>query len=139
MKNILHQLVQKRDLTTKQAGELVSLLSHAEANPVQISAVLTALKTKGETVDEMVGFINGMRKQMQIVQSNNAIDVCGTGGDNSNTFNISTAVSFVVAGVGVTVAKHGNRAASSNCGSADVLEELEINIMLSLEQAQEVL
>lgn len=139
MKNILHQLVQKRDLTTKQAGELVSLLSHAEANPVQISAVLTALKTKGETVDEMVGFINGMRKQMQIVQSNNAIDVCGTGGDNSNTFNISTAVSFVVAGVGVTVAKHGNRAASSNCGSADVLEELGINIMLSLEQAQEVL
>ena len=139
MKQILQQLVQKQDLTTQRAGEVLSMLTNKEANPIQISAILTALKTKGETVDEMVGFINGMRNHMQTILSNNAIDVCGTGGDNSNTFNISTAVSFVVTGTGVKIAKHGNRAASSNCGSADVLEELGINIMLAPKQAEEVL
>jgi len=107
--------------------------------PSQIGAILTALRIKGETVDEILGFIKAMRKHMIRVGITNAIDVCGTGGDGSKSFNISTAVSFVVAGAGVPVAKHGNRAASSTCGSADVLEALGVNIMLSASQAKHVL
>ncbi len=109
-------------------------------NPSQIAAVLIALRTKGESVAEISGFIAGMRKHMITISAKGlAIDVVGTGGDGVGTFNISTAASFIVASCGVKVAKHGNRAASSKCGSADVLEALGVNIMLSPKQAEEVL
>ncbi len=108
-------------------------------NSSQIAAVLIALRTKGESVSEIAGFIESMRKHMVTVDGEGAIDIVGTGGDGAGTFNISTAVSFVAAACGVKVAKHGNRAASSRCGSADVLEALGVNIMLTPKQAEEVL
>ena len=107
-------------------------------SPVILSAIFAAIRTKGETIDEIFGFIQTMRQNMVHVNIDNAIDVCGTGGDASNSFNISTAVAFVVAGTGVKVAKHGNRAASSQCGSADVLEELGVNIDLMPQQTEKV-
>jgi len=108
-------------------------ISHQE-----IKELLLALKEKGETTDEIVGFVKTMRANMRTVDAPGAIDVVGTGGDGSGTFNISTVSAFVVAGAGVPVAKHGNRAASSKCGSADVLEALGVNIEFSPEQASGV-
>jgi anthranilate phosphoribosyltransferase len=103
--------------------------------------LLIALKSKGECAEEIAGFALAMReKSIKLKNSNdNVIDVCGTGGDNSGTFNISTAVAFVVAGSGVKVAKHGNKSISSKCGSADVLNELGVNINLPVEQSAEAL
>jgi anthranilate phosphoribosyltransferase len=101
--------------------------------------MLIALKMKGETVDEISGFILGMRKySIAFPPSHDAIDTCGTGGDGIGTFNISSTVAFVVAGAGIPVIKHGNKAASSKCGSADVLLSLGVNIMLTPEQAKKV-
>lgn len=100
--------------------------------------MLVALRTKGETEQEILGFIHIMRKHMIKVNAPKALDIVGTGGDNTGTFNISTAASFVVAGMGVPIAKHGNRAASSICGSADVLESLGVNIHLTPKQAEDV-
>lgn len=109
-------------------------------SPVQIGAVLTALRMKGETVEEILGFISVMRKHMVRIKTKGlVIDTCGTGGDGVGTFNISTAVAFVVAGMGIRVAKHGNRSASSLCGSADVLEALGVNINLTPKQAESLL
>ncbi len=140
MEEYLKKLVEKKDLTEKEAERLVDLMTNSEADPVLISAILTALRTKGESVEEIVGFIKGMRKKMVFVKGgDNAIDIVGTGGDGSNSFNISSASAFVVAGAGVKVAKHGNRAASSKCGSADVLEALGVNINLTPQIAQTVL
>lgn len=104
----------------------------------QSAAVLVALRAKEETEQEILGFIQTMRKHMVTVNAPKALDIVGTGGDNSGTFNISTATSFVVAGMGVPVAKHGNRAASSKCGSADVLESLGVNLNLTPKQAEDV-
>jgi len=137
--DILQKLIDKKNLTTREAEAFLEEVIAGTVLPSQIGAILTALRIKGETVDEILGFIKAMRKHMIRVGINNAIDVCGTGGDGSKSFNISTAVSFVVAGAGVPVAKHGNRAASSTCGSADVLEALGVNIMLSASQAKDVL
>lgn len=100
--------------------------------------MLVALRTKEETEEEILGFIQTMRKHMLKVYAPNALDIVGTGGDNSGTFNISTAASLLVAGMGVPVAKHGNRAASSKCGSADVLASLGVNINLTSKQAENV-
>lgn len=97
-----------------------------------------ALRVKGETTNEILGFIQTMKKHMIKINAPKALDIVGTGGDGSGTFNISTATSFVVAGAGVPIAKHGNRAASSKCGSADVLEALGVNINLTPQQAEEV-
>lgn len=106
----------------------------------QIAAILTALSMKGEIVEEILGFITVMRKNMVKVKTKGTvIDTCGTGGDGKGTFNISTAAALVVAGAGIMVAKHGNRKASSLCGSADVLEELGIKINLTHKQAEEML
>lgn len=137
-KKLLNKIIDRYDLTTKEASFLLEQIIDGQLNPSQITAVLVGLSTKGESASEIVGFIQTMRKYMIKVHTPKAIDIVGTGGDGVGTFNISTATSFVVAGMGVPVAKHGNRAASSICGSADVLESLGVNINLTPQQAEEV-
>lgn len=137
--HLINKLIQKQDLTEKEAEIFLDGVVSGNISDVQAAVILTALRMKGESISEIVGLIKAMRKHMVKIKSVSAIDVCGTGGDGSGSFNISTTAAFVVAGGGVRVAKHGNRAASSKCGSADVLEELGVNINLSPEQALEVL
>ena len=111
-----------------------------EATPAQLGAYLTALALKGETPEEIAGFATVMRdKSLRVDPGGLAIDTCGTGGDRKGTFNISTAAAFVVAGAGLKVAKHGNRAASGDCGSADVLEALGVRIELPPEAVERCL
>ncbi len=136
---LLNKLLEKKDLTTEETRALLAEILAGKSDPVQIGALLTAFRMKGETVSEIRGFIESMREHMVSFVHPNAVDVCGTGGDGHGTFNISTTVAFVVAGAGAHVAKHGNRAASSKCGSADVLEALGVNTTLSADQAQSVL
>jgi anthranilate phosphoribosyltransferase len=136
---LLNKLLEKQDLTTSETKAILTAVMNGDVLPTQIAAILVALRMKGETTDEIVGFIQAMRDQMVKVDVKDAIDVCGTGGDGSNSINISTAVSLVVAACGVKVAKHGNRAASSKSGAADVLESLGVEINLSAEQAKEVI
>ncbi|HEU4438818.1 MAG TPA: anthranilate phosphoribosyltransferase, partial [Methylomirabilota bacterium] len=140
----LRTLVDRRDLTRLEAaGAMEAIMSGAGTN-AQIAAFLTALRMKGETVEELIGFAQVMRQKVVKVRADGAhlvaqtgtdremlIDTCGTGGDASGTFNVSTATAFVVAGAGLKVAKHGNRSVSSLCGSADVVETLGISIDLS--------
>ena len=106
------------------------------ATPAQVACFLTALRMKGETVEEITGFVKVMRDKSVRVRpkSGNLVDTCGTGGDKLDTFNISTTATFVIVGGGATVAKHGNRAASSNCGSADVLEALGVKVVLGADE-----
>ena len=138
--DILNKLLNKKDLTQKESEQFLLALMDGKITPVQVAAILTALRMKEESVDEIVGFITAMRARMVRVKGlENAIDVCGTGGDCAQTFNISTAVAIVVAAAGVPVIKHGNRAASSLSGSADVLEALGVHIQLTPEQAENVL
>ena len=136
----LNKLINKQDLPLKEAKVLMKEILEGKLTSTQIAALLVALRMKGESVDEIVGFIKVMREHMQKITTKGiVIDTCGTGGDRRGTFNISTASAFVVTGAGVHVAKHGNRSASSLCGSADVLEALGININLSPEQAEKLL
>lgn len=137
-KKLLNKIVDKKDLTTKEASFLLDQIVNEKLNPSQIAAVLVGLRTKGEAVSEIVGFIKTMRKYMIKISAPRALDIVGTGGDGVGTFNISTVSSLVVAGCGIKVAKHGNRAASSKCGSADVLEILGVNINLTPAQAEKV-
>lgn len=137
---LLNKLIEKQDLTTEEAQNLVGEMMSDNIPPAQIAGLLTGLRMKGETIDEILGCIQAMRNHMATVKTDGiVIDTCGTGGDGAGTFNISTTVAFVVAGTGVKVAKHGNRNASSQCGSADVLEALGVNIQLTPEQAAKVL
>jgi anthranilate phosphoribosyltransferase len=125
------QLVRGNDLTQEQAAEAMEEIMTGVATPAQIAAFLTALHLKGETEAEIAGMAQTMReKAMRVDYDGPALDTCGTGGDASGTFNISTTAAFVAAGAGATVAKHGNRAMSSACGSADVLEGLGVTIDL---------
>jgi anthranilate phosphoribosyltransferase len=124
-----------KNLSRDEAEAVMEIVLSGGASDAQIVSLLTALRTKGETVDELVGFATSMRRHAAPVFPNGRaeaeemlVDTCGTGGDASGTFNISTATAFVVAGAGVRVAKHGNRSISSRCGSADVLEALGIAI-----------
>lgn len=134
---LLQKLVDRKNLSRNEAVFLMEEMFQGKMTSSQIAAILTALRMKEETVDEISGFITVMRKHMEIIRTDElVIDVCGTGGDGKGTFNISTAVALVVAGAGVRVAKHGNRNASSLCGSADVLEALGININLTPKQAE---
>ena len=127
----LSQLAAHQDLSTEQAGEAMRQIMAGEASPGQIGAFLLALRTKGETADEVEGLAATMLEFATPVSAPSpVIDTCGTGGDRSGTFNISTVSAIVVAATGTPVAKHGNRAASSHCGSADVLEALGVKIDL---------
>ena len=129
MNDLLEKLVNKIDLTEKEAYNMMISIMSGDYDDIQISGMLTALRCKGETVKEITGFARAMRKKMVSVKLNvPAIDMCGTGGDSKGTFNISTAATFVVAGSGVNVAKHGNRSMTSKSGSADVLQALGISI-----------
>ncbi len=132
MKYYIEKCLNREHLTTAEAAEALDYIMSGKATDAQIAGLLIALRAKGETVSEIVGFATTMRqKAVSItIEDPTAIDMCGTGGDGSNTFNISTVASFVVAGAGVTVAKHGNRSVSSQCGSADLLSALGVNIDL---------
>jgi anthranilate phosphoribosyltransferase len=131
----IEKLTSGENLTFGEAHQAMLNVMHGEVNQAQIAAMLVALKCKGETDQEIAGFARAMRdKSVKLpVEKNNAVDLCGTGGDGSGSFNISTAAAFVVAATGVSVAKHGNRSVSSQSGSADVLQELGIRIDLSPE------
>jgi len=133
LQECIASLVQRRDLTREQAAAALREIMSGDATPVLTSGFLVALMMKGETVNEITGLAETMRAMAtKVVTSRRPlVDTCGTGGDRSGTFNISTAAAFVVAGAGVAVAKHGNRSASSKCGSADVLETLGVNIEAS--------
>jgi anthranilate phosphoribosyltransferase len=132
IKEAINTLVEGRDLTFEEASGAMEELMTGEATPAQIGSFLTALRVKGETPDEIAGLADVMRaKAAPISITQPAIDIVGTGGDGSGSFNISTAAAFVAAGAGLKVAKHGNRAASSRCGSADILEALGVKIDLS--------
>jgi anthranilate phosphoribosyltransferase len=131
MRQALDAVVAGRDLDMSTAHAVMDRMMDGEATPAQIGALTVALRMKGETVDELAGMVESMRKHATVVPlSVDAVDTCGTGGDGAGTFNISTASALVAAGAGCSVAKHGNRAASSRCGSADVLEALGVVISL---------
>lgn len=123
-------LINRRDLSRDEAQSLMQAIMRGELSAPQIASVLTALRMKGETVDEIAGFAAAMRAGAVTVKTerDGLVDTCGTGGDGRHTFNISTATALVAAAMGVPVAKHGNRAVSSKCGSADVLETLGVNL-----------
>ena len=143
----LKRVVEREDLNAEEAFLTMGEIMSGKATDAQIAAFLTALRLKGETVAEITGFARAMREKVSPVRVRGQVDAslsgtdrealvdtCGTGGDASNTFNISTATAFVVAGAGIPVAKHGNRSVSSLCGSADVVEALGVSLELSPEQ-----
>jgi anthranilate phosphoribosyltransferase/anthranilate synthase/phosphoribosyltransferase len=132
---LLNKLADRQDLDRTESETLMGAMMSGELSQPKIAAILTALRVKGETVPEITGFAQAMRARAIGISSSrkDMIDTCGTGGDAQHTFNISTTVALVAAGMGVAVAKHGNRAVSSNCGSADVLEALDVVIDLEPE------
>ena len=135
----LERVIEREDLSPADALAAMETILSGQASHLQIAAFLVALRMKGETVDELVGFARAMRRMAVRVDPKLSgeplLDTCGTGGDSSGTFNISTIAAFVVAGAGVRVAKHGNRSISSQCGSADLLESMGIQVAVSPEQA----
>jgi len=136
IKEALAKIVSGSDLTMAEARAVMEEIMQGQATQAQIGAFLTALRMKGETADEIAGCAQAMRENAIEVKPKQKVlvDTCGTGGDNSGTFNISTTVAFVAAGAGLAVAKHGNRSVSSRCGSADLLQTLGVNLELSAEQ-----
>lgn len=136
---ILENLIKGDSLTEEAAGAAMSAVMAGEWTAAQVAALLTALRCKGETADEIVGAARAMRAHAVKIRPRlpGTIDTCGTGGDRSGSFNISTTSAFVVAGAGVPVAKHGNRTASSLCGSIDLFEKLGVNVMAPPERIGE--
>ncbi len=132
----LAMVVGGEDLTSGQAETVMSEIMAGECTPAQIAGLLVALRMKGETAEEIAGFAGAMRASCLRVRPEveGLVDTCGTGGDRLDTFNISTAAALVAAGAGVPIAKHGNRSVSSQCGSADVLRELGLNLEMTAEQ-----
>jgi anthranilate phosphoribosyltransferase len=134
IKEAIETVVNGRSLTFEQAAAIMEEMMIGEATPAQVAALVTALRIKGETVDEIAGLATVMQaKATPVKVTSPVVDTCGTGGDGFYSFNISTTAIFVVAGAGLKVAKHGNRAMSSRCGSADVLEALGVKIDLGAE------
>jgi anthranilate phosphoribosyltransferase len=137
----LHKAVNRENLSVAEAQLVMDLILSGKATTSQIAAFLVALRMKGETSDELVGFAEATRAKSVAVNTGITnevvLDTCGTGGDGACTFNISTVAAFVVAAAGVKVAKHGNRSLSSQCGSADILEELGVNIEMPPERIAE--
>lgn len=135
----LHKIAARENLSAAESREAMLAILNGEATTPQISAFLVALRTKGETAEEVLGFARAMREKSARVDAGLVgealLDTCGTGGDGGATFNISTVAAFVVAGAGVHVAKHGNRSFSSQCGSADILEHLGVQVSLTPERA----
>ena len=141
IREAIGKIVTGTDLAEQEMVEVMQEIMGGEATDAQISSFITALRMKGETVDEIVGAVKVMREKATFVdtgvktdQGEILMDIVGTGGDGANTVNISSATSLVVASLGVTVAKHGNRSVSSKCGSADFFETLGININLPIEE-----
>lgn len=133
-------LAEGNTLTAQQSADAFDAIMSGEVDPLQISAFLTALRVRGETVDEILGGALAMRAKADNIEApDHAIDIVGTGGSGLDTFNVSTATCFIVAAAGIPVAKHGNRAASSKSGSADVLEMLGGNLDISFEKVQQAL
>jgi anthranilate phosphoribosyltransferase len=141
IKYFLEKVIGQEDLSFDEAFTVMNEVMSGNVNNSQLAGFLVALKAKGETPAEVAGFARAMRNNCIRIEceDENAIDVCGTGGDNSGSFNISTAVAFTAAGAGIKVAKHGNRSISSKSGSADVLQHLGVNINLSKEESEKAL
>ncbi len=140
IKEAIIKLSKKQDLAYAEAEAVMDEIMSGQATPVQMSAYLTALALKGETIDEITACAAGMRAHcIKLLHNLDVLEIVGTGGDGSNSFNISTTSSLVIAAGGVPVAKHGNRAASSKSGAADVLEALGVKITLTPERSAEIL
>jgi len=140
MNEIAKKVLEGINLSIEEASLVMDWIMSGEASEAQIGSYLTALRMKGETIEEITGSAKGMRERcLQLKGEGNLIDIVGTGGDCTNTFNVSTVASLVVAAAGIQVAKHGNRSVSSKCGSADVLEALGVKLDLTKEQNEAVL
>ncbi len=138
MKEYIAKVADRKDLTEEEARAAMEIMLSGEATQAQIGAFLTALRMKGETLEELVGFASVLRDKADTISPKveNYVDLVGTGGDCTNTFNISTTASFIVAAAGLPVAKHGNRSISSKSGAGDVLEALGVNIMAEPERVE---
>ncbi len=140
LKPTLAKLAAGAVLSETEAEQAFDVIMSGEATPAQIGGLLMAMRVRGESVAELTGAVRAMRARMAAIAApDDAIDVCGTGGDGAGTLNVSTAVTFVVAGAGVPVAKHGNRALSSRTGGADVLAQLGVNIDVAVERQADIL
>ncbi len=144
IKQAIAKVVLQEDLSEKEMVEVMNEIMGGEATPAQIGSFITGLRMKGETVEEITGAVRVMREKatfidsgIDVSQGGILVDTCGTGGDGSGTFNVSTTTAFVVAGAGISVAKHGNRSVSSHCGSADVLEAAGVSLDLSPQEVEE--
>ena len=139
LKRFIVKVAEGQDLPEEEAAQAMAHIMEGEGLPTQIASFLTALRMKGETIEEITGFARTMRAKAVRIRAREGecvVDTCGTGGDGLGTFNISTAVALVAAGGGLTVAKHGNRSVSSQSGSADVLEALGVNLALHPERVE---
>src|SRR5207249_8038506 len=135
--DFIQKMIERVDLTEAESRQAMEEIMSGQATDAQIAGFLTALRMKGETAQELIGFARVMREKAEPLWDSEVLpvlDTAGTGGDRSGTFNISTAAAFIAAGAGVRVAKHGNRSASSRCGSADVMEALGIDIQMPTER-----
>ncbi len=141
IKEALARWLERQDVSEADAAAVMGEIMRGEATPAQVGGALVALRMKGESPAEVAGMVRGMRAAMVAVDAGtpDAVDTCGTGGDGTHTFNISTAAALVAAGAGATVAKHGNRSVSSLCGSADVFEALGVNVNPGKETAERLL
>lgn len=142
LKPFIAKAINRADLSADEAEQAMTVIMTGQATPAQIGAYLVALRMKGETIPEITGSVRAMRNvgvKVKLNTNEHVYDIVGTGGDGAHTFNISTAAAFVLAGTGRKVAKHGNRAASSQCGSADVLSALGVNLDLTAEQVAQAI
>ncbi|MDR0460564.1 MAG: anthranilate phosphoribosyltransferase [Nitrososphaerota archaeon] len=139
IQNCIQKLIEGTDLSLNESTQIMQEIITGKATSAQTGAFLTALRIKGETAEEIAAFVNVMKNQCRQINpqvQGRLVDTCGTGGDKIKTFNVSTAAAFVIAGVGIPVAKHGNRAVTSKSGSADVLEKLGLNLTIAPQMVQ---